>query len=513
MKILCIAKNEEYISVIKHLCEKYKCDVFFADKLLGDVFNNENYSIIFVEADKCTPEFILKLRDLVITHPLSDVLLLMKDCDFESSLKAMRIGIKNILVGLEINKGNINEIIKQAVDKKSDINPQKEINSKYFQRLIFQYDKSKLERTANYLNDSLSLINKDKSYSVFAINSLKFELDQLKEDSVGKKSNQERTLDMIMDFHTDNYEAVYSFYIDNRFYCVLCYKTNIANAFNIKQLNEQILNSFYNYLKTFLGEDILLINSTYRTNFNKLLSSIKELDKVLENTHLFLYPSLISCSDYETATQTDGMDELLDKSLEYFENLSDGVDCDQVLDEIFSDEYMKNISFSQFLKAKNYWIFELEKLAKKTNLSETKDFKDLINELTIPSNRSFTKEIMFQITKLIIESTNLEYNYLIKRCIQIISEEYKQDIGLYDVAKKLDISTIYLSQLFKKETNKNFSTYLTEYRIEKAKKLIDSGYKIGDIYAEVGFNNPQYFSKRFKKITNLTPNEYKNSKK
>ena len=112
MKVLCVANNEEYIGIIKHSCEKYKCDVFFMNDLKENSFNDENYSIIFIEANKTTPDFILKLRDMVLTHPLSDVLLLMKECNFESSLKAMRIGIKNILVGLEINKGNINEIIK-----------------------------------------------------------------------------------------------------------------------------------------------------------------------------------------------------------------------------------------------------------------------------------------------------------------------------------------------------------------------------------------------------------------
>lgn len=124
------------------------------------------------------------------------------------------------------------------------------------------------------------------------------------------------------------------------------------------------------------------------------------------------------------------------------------------------------------------------------------------------------RDIVLSLAEMITGSAAGKYNYLITKCMQFISENYMSNIGLYEAAKKLEISTVYLSQLFKKEVGNNFNTYLNEYRLERAKELIDSGsYKLTRVCEMVGFNNLQYFSKCFKKAFNMTPNEYKNRRK
>lgn len=102
------------------------------------------------------------------------------------------------------------------------------------------------------------------------------------------------------------------------------------------------------------------------------------------------------------------------------------------------------------------------------------------------------------------------YSYAVYKSIEFIKKNYKYNISLSDISEHAEISKSYLSVLFKQETGINFSTYLIQYRIEKAKKLLlETNYKMYEIAEMVGFLNPYYFSKVFKDITGYTCKQYK----
>ncbi|MCA5962611.1 AraC family transcriptional regulator [Blautia sp. RD014234] len=64
----------------------------------------------------------------------------------------------------------------------------------------------------------------------------------------------------------------------------------------------------------------------------------------------------------------------------------------------------------------------------------------------------------------------------------------------------MGVNHTYLSKLFKEDTGENFVGYLTDYRVGKAKELIERRqYKIKDIYALVGFSSYNYFLKYLKR--------------
>jgi len=73
----------------------------------------------------------------------------------------------------------------------------------------------------------------------------------------------------------------------------------------------------------------------------------------------------------------------------------------------------------------------------------------------------------------------------------------------------LNISQGHLSSIFKKQTGKNFSDYVSEVKIEKAKELIGTyQYMMYEISDMLGFDTQYYFCTVFKKITGHTPKEY-----
>lgn len=106
------------------------------------------------------------------------------------------------------------------------------------------------------------------------------------------------------------------------------------------------------------------------------------------------------------------------------------------------------------------------------------------------------------------------YSKDISRAVHYIKEHFKEDLNLKEVAGYIGLSENYLSNLFKKETGENMVTYMNRCRIELAKELIaDTGMKVYEIAEEVGFKNTTYFSTTFKRMTNMTVQEFKNRKK
>lgn len=94
-------------------------------------------------------------------------------------------------------------------------------------------------------------------------------------------------------------------------------------------------------------------------------------------------------------------------------------------------------------------------------------------------------------------------------CRMILDDPHGQN-SIGSIAERLFTTKKYLSALMKKETGRSAVKYITQIKIERAKKLIrDSGMRVGEISEMLGFADSDYFSKVFKKMTGLSPREYR----
>lgn len=99
---------------------------------------------------------------------------------------------------------------------------------------------------------------------------------------------------------------------------------------------------------------------------------------------------------------------------------------------------------------------------------------------------------------------------LVEQAKVYIDSHYCDDISLDEVSKEVNISPYYFSKLFKEETGGNFIDYVTAIRMERAKELLSTTNKsMKEICSEVGYSDPNYFSRSFKKNVGKTPTEYK----
>ncbi|WP_141503870.1 response regulator [Paenibacillus luteus] len=108
------------------------------------------------------------------------------------------------------------------------------------------------------------------------------------------------------------------------------------------------------------------------------------------------------------------------------------------------------------------------------------------------------------------ESKNSEQLTYADMAIQIMDRYYNTDISLQSVAKQINVNPSYLSRIFKQETGMNFVSYLTGIRINKAKLLLENKQlKVYEVAEKIGYHNYSYFSRIFKKVVGVSPEEYR----
>jgi two-component system, response regulator YesN len=140
---------------------------------------------------------------------------------------------------------------------------------------------------------------------------------------------------------------------------------------------------------------------------------------------------------------------------------------------------------------------EVQKYTEKRYLHETK-------KILIPT-------LFEEITADYFDSSDKEKSGYIKKAKEYISAHYSENINLDDICDYAAISKNYFCHLFKNETKMSIWEYLTNFRIERAKDfLIASDMKNYEVSFRIGYENPSYFSKTFKKITGKSPSEFRN---
>ena len=97
------------------------------------------------------------------------------------------------------------------------------------------------------------------------------------------------------------------------------------------------------------------------------------------------------------------------------------------------------------------------------------------------------------------------------RALDYVRDHYEdKDLSIESICDYLNVSAAYFSTVFKRETGKTFINYLTDFRMEKAvRMLLEKNEKTYVIAQAVGYSDPNYFSYAFKKKYGMSPSKYR----
>lgn len=154
------------------------------------------------------------------------------------------------------------------------------------------------------------------------------------------------------------------------------------------------------------------------------------------------------------------------------------------------------------------------KALEKTVDEMSHDMSSLYHMIDESGNILEIHELLYTVATSIVTKINQynrqNINVTLQKAVDYIHQHYHQSITLQDLADEVYISTYYLSRMFTKELNKNFVDYLSEVRMNEAKRLMeDASLKTYEISERVGISDAHYFSKLFKKYVGMTPTDYR----
>ncbi|SFN06915.1 Helix-turn-helix domain-containing protein [Chryseobacterium oleae] len=185
---------------------------------------------------------------------------------------------------------------------------------------------------------------------------------------------------------------------------------------------------------------------------------------------------------------------------------------------------IKEYSFFSYSAAEALYLSEKEK-------QTIKDvFDNIQNELNERIDQ-FSQDVIISQIELLLTYSNRFYNrqFITRKSVnnnvlskmeELLNDYFDHEKGINGLptveylASQLNLTPRYLSDMLRHHTGQNAQQHIHDTLIEKAKEyLSESQFSVSETAYQLGFEHPQSFSKLFKKKTELTPNEYKQSLK
>jgi two-component system, response regulator YesN len=167
---------------------------------------------------------------------------------------------------------------------------------------------------------------------------------------------------------------------------------------------------------------------------------------------------------------------------------------------------------------KNYFTSICLELYRYSKYKGIDIFQDTENEISIREviqkfdTLSEIEEFLIDKLNIFFENTNhINKCSTINKIHKYIQDYYgDENLSINKISEYTHFAPTYVCSLFKGKTGKTLNQYITEYRVEKSKTLLmDMKLNVSDIGSLVGFSKSGYFTKLFKKVTGITPSEYR----
>ncbi|MDF2645527.1 MAG: two component transcriptional regulator, AraC family [Paenibacillus sp.] len=157
------------------------------------------------------------------------------------------------------------------------------------------------------------------------------------------------------------------------------------------------------------------------------------------------------------------------------------------------------------------FLLEIDVLNEELESSEEAVREKITKLETIQDMNSEVKSYIQLACRFIAEKKNKKSRNVIERIKSVIESRFSENLTISEISKEVHLTTTYVCLIFKQETGFTLNDYITKIRMERAIELLKNPTnKLHDICYAIGYTEPGYLSKMFKKYTGLSPSEYRN---
>ncbi len=424
---------------------------------------------------------------------------------------AFKIGISDYILKLEMFPEDMNNVIQKVKQEllDADIGGKKEKNSErstwthkdiesicrdfiFYQGSTYQEFKNVMDAMSIKENQLTVCIMEGDSY----------------QDKQDIETERRIVVNLIQELLSENDRGVVFEEQSNRYLLLLSFAETESGAERKTKL-ERLLQRIQHVIENYIGSRMVFGISHFDDSYMNLHKMYQEALKAVQWS--FLLQEDITCYGSRTAMRK------LEKMLIQFE---EKVSQDNRLTDNCKDEILQKISILKSIQEPELGVIKETFRHLIYRVSFDVRHYDAILKMVFDSTEKIrlasSLDELIRIFENLIEMMPKDQEYMsvngeVKQAIIYIREHYNEtDISLLKVAGVVGLNKEYFSSLFKKNTGMGFSEYVNKIRMNKACELLKTTtLRTYEVAQRVGVQDESYFSRVFKKIVGMRPNDYR----
>jgi two-component system response regulator YesN len=494
-----------------------------------DLIINNKPDIVITDIKMPVMDGLKMIKSLTEQNIRPKFIILSSYDDFNLARQAMKYGVEEYLIKLELEPDAFIGILNRIKE-----------------RIIIEYKKRneeyKLEkhiRAGKYAMRE-EVMKKIIGKALVDRSDIKAELEEiqikLSEDSIsclvikikdcGKlESYEEADLNLlefsilnILDEIANDFFISYGFKLNIKEYAVVFSESSTEEASDMNRKIEDMAQRLVMMLKQYFNIDVVIGVSGVNMGFEGIGKAYSQSTKALQQSFYngdkkVIYYSRLNLD--QNIKKNLNIHELGDNLLKYIE-IKDieaiEVTFENIVDLFTKEKLTKDAAYDICAKIAYLIMTVVEKDEKSIEeiFGDDKSiFEKIVKLGSIQDIISWLRRLNQRLCSFLLNKDNNNNNKIVSQAKRYVIENLSKQISLQEAANMLNMSSGYLSTLFKQSTGVSFIDYVTEARMDEAKRLLkESNLKIYQIAQFTGYENAYYFSKVFKKITGMTPKEF-----
>ncbi len=296
-----------------------------------------------------------------------------------------------------------------------------------------------------------------------------------------------------------------------------CKKANITHNLTEKKI-EKFAEQLYKNIEASLGETPRIGISDWAEGVEKIGLCYYQAKNAIEFSYAMEQQSIAKIKDIVLQEEKKIYSQDFEKEFQEVLLGSEQDHLEEVLKKIWKEVCISSRNpLSKLKRICSELVFAGFKILRDLGIHAEEEFEDSYNPIgeihdadSLEELNGIMMEAGTKMRNCILQKRERTNSRIVQKVFLYVENHLEADISAEALAESLNVSPGYFSTIFKRETGQAFVEYVTEMRMDAAKRYLkNQELKISRISTLVGFKDPKYFTCVFKKVVGMSPQEYR----